>query len=385
MGMPMILPLKNPHAKKGDLPAKLKEKDNPLKELLKNIRVENLLTDRELIYVNTDTSICDVLDVLKKNDLHAVPLRENLLKEDMGIISVMDIMSFLHKFWKEHQSNATDEEIEEFFNSEISRVAVHSLRDPLLTSTFHSNHQLSFNVEQSTSLFELTKQISNDISEIRMKKQETEEQEEKTKYSPYCKRVVIYASGGKVIENVISQTDILQFLYENIELIKTQLDNSNVTNRIAILIMLPLNNSLYIPKNFNAFSAFQFLYNNGISSAPIIDEDNNDKVIGHISISDCRGLDRDNFKDLFLPVLTFLENNNNNNNNDDDNQSNIIGIYSNTPLSSIIKILFEKRIHHLYVIDQDNKDSDQSFEINITDEKIIGIVSVSDLLCYLSS
>eukprot|EP01095_Lingulamoeba_sp_RSL-Kostka_P012627 TRINITY_DN501_c2_g2_i4.p1 TRINITY_DN501_c2_g2~~TRINITY_DN501_c2_g2_i4.p1 ORF type:complete len:235 (-),score=60.19 TRINITY_DN501_c2_g2_i4:109-813(-) len=137
-----------------------------LYEFLSTTKVGNLTGEQEIIYTTTESSISSILEVMKENNLHSLPVREELLACDIGMISIMDIISYLHRVYvgNNKKEGFSQESIDLFFNSNASRVMVQSLTDPLLSQTYHSNNQLCWVVSPDTSLLHVMKEISRDFN-----------------------------------------------------------------------------------------------------------------------------------------------------------------------------------------------------------------------------
>ena len=139
------------------------------------------------------------------------------------------------------------------------------------------------------------------------------------------RRLIVYSdsagpSASRVITHVIGQRRVLEFVHEHMD----QLDmyaKTKVTRRaagstrlhtsleVAPLcardLMQPLENVVSITPDTTAEQALYHLYDCKLRVFPVVNEQGS--LLGSISSSDIRGLDREHFDCLSLGVLDFLK------------------------------------------------------------------------------
>jgi len=104
---------------------------------------------------------------------------------------------------------------------------------------------------------------------------------------------VILLDDNNNINNIIGQSIVLRFLYENCDMIKSSVF-LNIASSLNLVSCPPTNVTagelqskrelLSINQSTTAIDAFYFLHDNKLRSVPIVDDDQ--RVVGNISASD---------------------------------------------------------------------------------------------------
>eukprot|EP00456_Euglypha_rotunda_P071335 TRINITY_DN6367_c0_g1_i4.p1 TRINITY_DN6367_c0_g1~~TRINITY_DN6367_c0_g1_i4.p1 ORF type:complete len:127 (-),score=20.05 TRINITY_DN6367_c0_g1_i4:112-492(-) len=112
----------------------------------------------------------------------------------------------------------------------------------------------------------------------------------------------------------------------------------------------------------SALTGFQKLYNYGweLSGIPVVDKTGD--IVATLSASDLRGLTKETFKNLLLPVLDFLR-------LVHGGSRPVISAQPESELGEVIRKFVFGRVHRAWIV---------------KNHKILGVISLSDVLAKLS-
>jgi len=174
-------------------------------------------------------------------------------------------------------------------------------------------------------------------------------------FSKGVHRTVVKMKDGN--RRILSQWDLIKFFKEHTDqlgyIMETQLKTLGLVQEKKDLVTMTMSES--------ALVGFQRLYNMGweVSALPILDR--NGDIVATLSSSDLRGLTKDNFALLLLPVLDFLS-----------AVSRVHPLITARPLSQLGEVLYKVcygHVHRVWVVEND---------------KICGVVSLGDIICKMS-
>jgi len=301
--------------------------------------VENKSEDIKMVTCNN--TITDILKIMRDNNIHCVPLWEERFNQDRGLIDVGDIVAFFASFQKKEGFNF--EEVKEAF--------LHSPVTAKLADFSHLNFCQS--VKSSDNLLRLVRCMSG---EDRLQR-------------------VILRDEKDNISNIIGQTLVLQFLYENSDTIKSS-PFQNISNfasqslnlRTSLKVKKPIYASdlqsqktvLSISDTTTALDAFYYLNSNKLRAVPILTDSG--KVVGVISTADIMGLSEETWHLLEKPALEYL--------NGINKYKEPIIIKPTLKFKKVLRALYNNEVHHIYIVDED---------------KLKSVVSVSDVLHYFKN
>jgi CBS-domain-containing membrane protein len=275
------------------------------------------------ISASYDESIESVLHKLQKHDLLSLPVydKEN---EIIGLVSVLDIMTYISwgKYFR--SEDVTDEEV---------------------TMFRHLSHTVGTLLEQNKG-----------AENVWVYPPETRINDILEPYSKGVHRVLIPQKDteGKVVHRVLSQTDIVKYLYSN-----KHLFSSLLTETIAGL-QLGTYSVISVTSDTIALDAFKKMSQQKLSAVAIVDKENA-KLVGNLSASDLRGLNAQKLPSIIRYVGNFLV-----------AQHGYVKMpLTVTPqntLEDVITILLEKRVHRVWIVDESRKPT--------------GVITMTDVLMF---
>jgi CBS domain-containing protein len=274
---------------------------------------------KELVTVRADATQQEVLEVLDKNNILSAPVR-NDSGEFTAIVSKVDILTsflFPHKSGQE---------------SEKKDVLWPKLEEPVSAvlkvsaeTSIGSSGVVSIVFEETDVLPQLLKAFSSGFH-----------------------RVLVH---GNKKHHLVSQSDVVTFLNKNISRLSSLKDEpvSKFSKKTVITIK----------SDSTAFAAFRELLIQEVLAAPIVDKD--EKLVGAISLSDTRGLNKSTINELSLPVLDYLKK---------QSSKSIVVLDSKDTFATAVNKLAGNHAHRAWVVEN---------------EKVTGVVSLTDICLYVFS
>lgn len=101
------------------------------------------------------------------------------------------------------------------------------------------------------------------------------------------------------IINIVTQSDLLSFMAQNIHLI------SNIARKTLEECRIGLVAPQTAKSNEPTSLVVKRLHDKRITAAPVVDDEG--RIIANFSLNDLKGINAENFKDLLLPVKAFLD------------------------------------------------------------------------------
>jgi len=156
------------------------------------------------------------------------------------------------------------------------------------------------------------------------------------------------------IQNYITQSDVIKFLYENKELIGNFGTKTLLELDIAKKEVITANGHHFV------IEAFKKMAIEGISAIAIVDKDSS--LLGEINVHDMREIKPEgNMIDkLMVPIKDFLHNSH--------VQREVVSLPSNTTLQTVIEHLQKFKLHRIWIVDHG---------------KLVGVVSLGDVFRIL--
>jgi len=140
------------------------------------------------------------------------------------------------------------------------------------------------------------------------------------------------------LKNVISQSDVVKFLNENLQLL-----GENADKTIKELNMISTDNLIVAESEQSAISAFKLLAANLVSAVPIVDKQG--AITGTLSVSDLKFLQED-LSPLLLSASQYKSK--------QEPHPNIVCTPDST-LGSVIAMLASSNVHRVWVVDEHQK------------------------------
>jgi len=176
-------------------------------------------------------------------------------------------------------------------------------------------------------------------------------------------RILVDFGQNKV--GVLSQSDVVRFIHAN------QAQLSELYQMTVADIVIPFNKNddnnndgkqlITIPVESTAAQGFRKLwqsFNMNIQAAPVVDSSN--RIVATLSVSDLRGITKESFKNLLLPVLDFLRTRG-------ELKPPVVCTPKDT-LAAVVQKIIQHKIHRVWVV----KD-EQSLDF-------VNIVALSDII-----
>ncbi|KAL6069768.1 hypothetical protein QOT17_007340 [Balamuthia mandrillaris] len=183
----------------------------------------------------------------------------------------------------------------------------------------------------------------------------------------FCKGVhrapVLSRSKAHTISGIISQSDVLQFLANQV------VSNEELVAQDRTVGELNLGTKYVITMSSSAqaIHAFYLMYFHKISAVAIVDK--NEQLVANLSASDIRGLHTTNFEALLKPVMEFLLLKHGGGSRQLQPQKRPLPVITCTPytlLSTVILQLAIYRLHRVWVVNEHRQP--------------IGVISLTDIM-----
>jgi CBS-domain-containing membrane protein len=177
-------------------------------ELINNSTVSSIVDGKKnLVYVDTETTLASILDVLEQNHILSAPVIDSHKQVFLGFLDVLDICGFILHSWNEHSMSLTSENWRErdysrheFFATKAKEIlSKQNNKIHLLIADF-SQVDKAYAIRTSSSIAELLRLFTDSKGFSRIH------------------RVAVVDEEGRVV-NVVSQSDVIRFLHANIHLL----------------------------------------------------------------------------------------------------------------------------------------------------------------------
>eukprot|EP01129_Flabellula_baltica_P001878 TRINITY_DN11781_c0_g1_i1.p1 TRINITY_DN11781_c0_g1~~TRINITY_DN11781_c0_g1_i1.p1 ORF type:complete len:305 (+),score=80.31 TRINITY_DN11781_c0_g1_i1:220-1134(+) len=295
-------------------------------DLIKNTTVRDIVEgkQRTLVSIPSTSSLGDTLALLSRENILSAPVvTGNTIR---GLVDVIDIAGFLLKLWREESPYYDTAHFPSIsiFNTPITEILNFSSFDPLVT------------ISCNASVEELIKTFASPRTFNRLH------------------RVLVLGDDGNVW-NMISQSDIIVFASENMEMLPDDLLEMSLDELRAVHPVI----NVRIDTPF--IDALELLFQNRISGLALTDQEFH--LAGNLSCSDLRGIHFRSFEFFLGSVIQFQAK------GTTSGTRPTISCNSGSTLAESIEMLVDNGVHRLYINDQYNRP--------------IGILSLSDVICRL--
>ena len=289
-----------------------------------------VLPHREIISVNEDTQVEEALEVLSRHLILSVPVFRSGEAEKgrcSDVVDTAEIISFLFQHSKG------------FTNPEKLQEGLHrTIRD--VKSFSSSTSTKSYFLSDKSSLLDIIYQLT------------------------LVPRVVIVDERG-IILKLISQMDVANFILQHQEALSSLHSKSLLLLNSTTSLALLSRSVTLISQEEIIWSAFTSLIEKGQSSAPVY-AGSTYNIVGHISTSDLRIINKDNLDLLKLSVREFFLKTKNT--HEAPAKPGLIKLESDATMSEVFKLIKEKKIHQIYIEDGG---------------VLRGLISLNDIMCLL--
>jgi len=174
-----------------------------------------------------------------------------------------------------------------------------------------------------------------------------------TRSAPICEAIAKMVSGnvrrlvvvdelGKTV-NIITQFDIVKYLYENIT------EFGAIRNRSVDSLTLGTGPVICSSLDECAAAVFNFMISKNVRSIGIINGsvEDNAELVANLSLSDLKGLNEKNFQNLAKNVFEFLLATH-------ESPKPLISCIGSSSFEDVLELLIDNKIHRVYVVDKGN-------------------------------
>eukprot|EP00658_Telonema_sp_P-2_P001753 TRINITY_DN10661_c0_g1_i1.p1 TRINITY_DN10661_c0_g1~~TRINITY_DN10661_c0_g1_i1.p1 ORF type:complete len:429 (+),score=94.38 TRINITY_DN10661_c0_g1_i1:143-1288(+) len=166
-------------------------------------------------------------------------------------------------------------------------------------------------------------------------------------------RVALCDAEGRLVE-LVSQSDVLAFVAANPECLHTEL-LSKTLRQLNCLASDQRNGAqpISVLASTAAIAGFEEMERARVSGVAVVDAQG--RLVGNLSASDLRGLRRQDFGRLLLPVLDFIILQKSGHPSDETLAAlPVLTVTANDTLGRLLEILTGNRVHRVYVVDGKN-------------------------------
>jgi len=165
--------------------------------------------------------------------------------------------------------------------------------------------------------------------------------------------------GDRKLKSVLSQSQVIDFIHSNINTL------GSIKDKPLEQMQGVLKKVFTVKEDSLTIDAFKLMQENSLTGVAVVNE--NDTVVGNLSVRDLKGLRLENqlFHRLFQTVHNFLRHMKEERKDDGRPRTKQV-VHLTDRLSLVVQILVEQNIHRVYVVDEGNKP--------------IGVVSLRDIL-----
>jgi len=245
-------------------------------EGLKHIRIADILHDRQVVFLEANIRIEDALEVLREKKILSCPVLDLVRGHYIGWLDMSDIVTFILGLYPDvNQSNITPKCLQSI-DLASHHFAATPVKEVLAVATQEHPYE----------------------KEIKPVKRETLLLDVIDMFYMGLHRIAVVDDKNHIF-NLISQTDVLAYLAQNIHLIREKAGHTLKEFKLGVFEGL-----VSVKEDDSMIKVLMTLYGKRISAVPIVD--GNGKLIATFSTSDLKGMNKDNFVDLLLPVKEFL-------------------------------------------------------------------------------
>jgi len=291
---------------------------------------------KDIIFIESNTSIQEALEILSKNNLLSVPVRDHQDKFWIGFVDVLDILNFVIEMYTEgHQ---VQDQKWGTYCQEMETLSHRGIRFGIkpVSSIINESRTDSFrSVFPDGTVFQLMQEL----------------------LTGKVHRAPIVDERNNITA-IISQSDIIQLIAQNLNFL-----GSVGQKTVGELQLGTLEGLITMSVNAKAIHAYYLMYFHKVLGVGIVLP--NGVLIGNLSASDIRSLSQQNFSSLLLPVSEYLRM------VQGVNMKPPASVSLNTTLETVIQKLFFYRLHRLWIVNDK--------------QEPVGVISLTDVIKFFSS
>jgi len=303
---------------------------NELVHLLRDSCVETVVGQfRKIITVSGTDKVGTALRKLEEHSLFAAPVVD-LNGKPFGMLELEDLISFAISVRSFNQRDVILQNLDDLL------VEGNLFFEEKVATLMERKSKILYSVDNKTPLISIVEELS----------------------SATYRNALVTNNEGDLL-NIISQSDVTNFLIKNSHRLKGELTIS--VDSLCQQHKIGLKEVISVTPLTSVMDALQLLHFNNISAVAVLDQSK--KIVGNFSTSDIRSLSEPwNYRLLGQHVKNFLEFTSKR------NTKPVICSLSDT-LESVLQKMATEHIHRLYIIDQA--------------ENLAGIISFTDVMQYV--
>jgi len=276
----------------------------------------------DLVKLNPTTSVRDALKTFNQEKVLSCPItNSNNGAEVWGFLDLFDLLSYLLELWDENEQAET---------SGIAHLGEKFLGHKIKDLTDRSDNDVYAAVIAEEHAHRLVRLFGLGVH-----------------------RVAQLDLRG-TLTNVISQSDVVKYLHDNITLLGEQANKP-----ISELNMISADELVVAQADQSAISAFKVIANNLVSAVPLVDKQG--ALAGTLSVSDLR-LIEDDLSPLLLSAVQYKA---------IQEPRPAIVCTPSTTLGSVIATLANSNVHRVWVVDEQQ-------------QKPISVISITNVCAFLT-
>ncbi|KAL6065150.1 CBS domain containing protein [Balamuthia mandrillaris] len=308
---------------------------NAAAKRLRDLMVIDVMPERKVVFLEHSISVEDALAVLEDKNISSAPVVDLAKSSFLGFVDMLDVITFLLGLFPDVESLTPKN---------------------LLTLEWAGKH---FAESPISEVLEVSKQYRVFATGSHPVKRETSLDKLVEYFWLGMHRVPVVNTHHNII-NIVTQSDMLRFLAQNIHLIgdaaKKSLDSYGLGRSQEVISVSADDKVSHVLMQLNS---------KRISAVPVVDAEG--KLVANFSGTDLKGLTKKNLADLLLPVKQFLEKRAAPEENFQCERSlHPLTVKPDASLEDAIFKLAATRVHRLYSVDEEGKP--------------IGVVAITDLM-----
>lgn len=276
--------------------------------------------NRSIINISANESVVEAMQVLSSNNILSAPVFDKENDNFLGFVDMMDLLANVVSFYSDRQSTDAKqgEEVPVSWCRNIETLQQRGeqfAKQPITALIDKSRVDEFCPVSHHGTLFQLMEDV----------------------LSQNVHRVPVFDNTDRVY-NILSQSDVIRFLYEHIRDIGIA--------RFDTVEKLGLGTRAVISMSARAkaIHAFFLMLYQKVPAVAIVS--GNGELVGNLSASDLRGLDQNSFTELLKPVMEFVKS--------VKRHRGLVTCKTGSTLESVLSKLANNNVHRLWMVDDQN-------------------------------
>jgi len=294
---------------------------SPLNNSVFNVTVQRILKfdNAKVVSVKEDDTLEVALKVLHENKVLSAPVLDKDGKCRKGFFAMDDVVMHLSRIAKQTIQTGSGVESTHLKTDQLEDLVVRKKYFHLETVhdiiTRHRGGKQYLRIKANRPVAEALEVFANGVQRLVVQRRKT-------------------------MIGILSQSTVVKWIAESPKRL------GELAEEPALQLGIPWKNLIKIRRDVQTIDAVELMHDKGVYACPIVDE--NDKLVGHVSMSDFKALALNDidFTDLLLPLHEFITRVRKANNQD---PAQIIRANSNQPFKDIIEILAKEHVHHVYL------------------------------------